>query len=153
CVGAAAGRDPWPDRSADHRGRDLWPVPRRHLRLRVPAQVQRLLRARSGTGVPGRLRLAAGLRGSLRLLFVSRTSGAPWSSKLRAAALRAGHPDGIPNHGAASRRSMTRSPGAIAAILLLLMSAGPRPGSAQTAPPGDRRFGIARLKYGGGGDW
>jgi uncharacterized protein DUF4159 len=36
---------------------------------------------------------------------------------------------------------------------LLLIAAAPRPASAQSAPPGSRAFGVARLKYGGGGDW
>lgn len=30
---------------------------------------------------------------------------------------------------------------------------GPSPGAGQPTPPGARGFGIARLKYGGGGDW
>jgi len=42
----------------------------------------------------------------------------------------------------------------IAAPLALSLP-GPmiRPAAAQAVPPGDRAFGIARLKYGGGGDW
>ena len=44
-----------------------------------------------------------------------------------------------------------------AAALLLAMALGcalvPRPARAQVTPPGAREFGIARLKYGGGGDW
>lgn len=39
---------------------------------------------------------------------------------------------------------------ALAALLLALDAAGAVP---QTVPPGARAFGIARLKYGGGGDW
>jgi len=39
----------------------------------------------------------------------------------------------------------------MAAILLLPL--GGRWAEAQTSPPGAREFGIARLKYGGGGDW
>src|SRR2546427_12472905 len=35
---------------------------------------------------------------------------------------------------------------------LFILQAGP-PASGQSVSPGDRRFGIARLKYGGGGDW
>ena len=38
----------------------------------------------------------------------------------------------------------------VCGALLLLAAAGVQ---AQTAPPGARAFGIARLKYGGGGDW
>lgn len=38
----------------------------------------------------------------------------------------------------------------VAGVLLLAPLAG---GLAQTAPPGARSFGVARLKYGGGGDW
>jgi hypothetical protein len=34
-----------------------------------------------------------------------------------------------------------------------LMAFAPPGALSQTAPPGDRRFSIARLKYGGGGDW
>jgi hypothetical protein len=37
------------------------------------------------------------------------------------------------------------------ALLIALFAGGVS--SAQTTPPGDRRFGVARLKYGGGGDW
>lgn len=39
----------------------------------------------------------------------------------------------------------------IAAILAIAIL--PRPAAVQTAPPGARAFSIARLKYGGGGDW
>jgi hypothetical protein len=38
-------------------------------------------------------------------------------------------------------------------ILLALVLPGAPPASSQTTPPGERAFGIARLKYGGGGDW
>ncbi len=37
--------------------------------------------------------------------------------------------------------------------LLLAAAASPRPAVAAPTPPGARAFGIARLKYGGGGDW
>jgi hypothetical protein len=44
-----------------------------------------------------------------------------------------------------------------AGLLAALVGSGALPGApaadAQTAPPGAREFGIARLKYGGGGDW
>jgi hypothetical protein len=44
-----------------------------------------------------------------------------------------------------------------AGLLAVLAAAGTLRGApaadAQTAPPGTREFGIARLKYGGGGDW
>jgi hypothetical protein len=36
---------------------------------------------------------------------------------------------------------------------VLLLAFAPRPAAPQAAPPGAREFGIARLKYGGGGDW
>jgi hypothetical protein len=37
------------------------------------------------------------------------------------------------------------------AVALLALAAGP--GACASTPPGARAFGIARLKYGGGGDW
>jgi hypothetical protein len=41
-----------------------------------------------------------------------------------------------------------------AALVVLLAATGlPRSARAQAAPPGARSFSIARLKYGGGGDW
>jgi hypothetical protein len=40
----------------------------------------------------------------------------------------------------------------LATALLLIWPAGPNAAD-ETVPPGDREFGIARLKYGGGGDW
>jgi hypothetical protein len=40
----------------------------------------------------------------------------------------------------------------ILALLLTLLPA-PRPAAAMVTPPGARAFGLARLKYGGGGDW
>ena len=39
---------------------------------------------------------------------------------------------------------------ALAVALVFVITGG---ASAQTCPPGERAFGIARLKYGGGGDW
>ena len=39
----------------------------------------------------------------------------------------------------------------LAVLLLVLLAAGVA--QAQVTPPGARAFGIARLKYGGGGDW
>ena len=47
---------------------------------------------------------------------------------------------------------MTRSIAVLVAALLLDVAAA-GPGSSQTSPPGGRDFGLARLKYGGGGDW
>jgi Domain of unknown function (DUF4159) len=38
-------------------------------------------------------------------------------------------------------------------LLAAAMAVAPRPLLAQASPPGVREFGIARLKYGGGGDW
>jgi len=40
-----------------------------------------------------------------------------------------------------------------AASLFLALSSAAIPAFAQLVPPGAREFGIARLKYGGGGDW
>jgi hypothetical protein len=37
--------------------------------------------------------------------------------------------------------------------LLALVPPGVPPAASQNSPPGERAFGIARLKYGGGGDW
>uniref|UniRef100_A0A832MLJ1 DUF4159 domain-containing protein n=1 Tax=Eiseniibacteriota bacterium TaxID=2212470 RepID=A0A832MLJ1_UNCEI len=42
---------------------------------------------------------------------------------------------------------------ALALALAALPAAVPAPAGAQTTAPGAREFGIARLKYGGGGDW
>src|SRR6185369_3948238 len=46
------------------------------------------------------------------------------------------------------------------ALLLIGLSAqaqiaprGPSPGAGRPSPPGARGFSVARLKYGGGGDW
>ena len=39
------------------------------------------------------------------------------------------------------------------ALVLLLLAAGAAPSHPDATPPGSRAFGIARLKYGGGGDW
>ena len=39
------------------------------------------------------------------------------------------------------------------ALLLALFLVVPRPAAGAPTPPGARAFGIARLKYGGGGDW
>jgi hypothetical protein len=41
----------------------------------------------------------------------------------------------------------------LAAVCAALVVAGAAPVRAQTSLPGTRDFGIARLKYGGGGDW
>ena len=45
-----------------------------------------------------------------------------------------------------------RAPSALAAALVTLLALSPRV-LADATPPGSRAFGIARLKYGGGGDW
>jgi hypothetical protein len=39
------------------------------------------------------------------------------------------------------------------ALLLAFVLVAPRPAAGAPTPPGARAFGIARLKYGGGGDW
>ena len=44
-------------------------------------------------------------------------------------------------------------PTALLAVVLAGGAVLPQAAGAQTAPPGAREFGIARLKYGGGGDW
>ena len=60
---------------------------------------------------------------------------------------------------ASPRRSILRSrPSLRLALALLLLPLGamelwPGPAGAAPTPPGARAFGIARLKYGGGGDW
>lgn len=41
----------------------------------------------------------------------------------------------------------------LAAILILVLASTAALARAQVVPPGAREFGIARLKYGGGGDW
>ena len=43
--------------------------------------------------------------------------------------------------------------GVILPAVLLAATLLGSPAAGQTIPPGDRAFGIARLKYGGGGDW
>jgi hypothetical protein len=50
-------------------------------------------------------------------------------------------------------RPRNATPTALLAALLAAGAALPAAAPAQTAPPGAREFGIARLKYGGGGDW
>ena len=45
-----------------------------------------------------------------------------------------------------------RAPSVLAAALVFLFALSPRV-LADATPPGSRAFGIARLKYGGGGDW
>ena len=45
-----------------------------------------------------------------------------------------------------------RAPSVLAAALVFLLALSPRV-LADATPPGSRAFGIARLKYGGGGDW
>ena len=45
-----------------------------------------------------------------------------------------------------------RAPSVLAAALVTLLALSPRV-LADPTPPGSRAFGIARLKYGGGGDW
>lgn len=52
---------------------------------------------------------------------------------------------------AARRGSLLAALGMASAVLL--GSGVPVPAAAGTVPPGAREFGIARLKYGGGGDW
>jgi len=51
----------------------------------------------------------------------------------------------------ASRRAARASCALLAALLALLPNASAA--AADPTPPGTRSFGIARLKYGGGGDW
>ena len=41
----------------------------------------------------------------------------------------------------------------LAALALALALLQPSPAESASSPPGSRSFGIARLKYGGGGDW
>lgn len=54
--------------------------------------------------------------------------------------------------GAAATRPRTAGRRMLGALVLGLWLAA-APAAAQTVPPGARAFGIARLKYGGGGDW
>jgi hypothetical protein len=61
---------------------------------------------------------------------------------------------GVFTWGRAPRHGSARSPAApalLAAALLVLAPPTARP--VDTAPPGSRSFTVARLKYGGGGDW
>ena len=51
-----------------------------------------------------------------------------------------------------SAAAMRRASGALAAVMFCALAVSPR-ALAEPTPPGARSFGIARLKYGGGGDW
>lgn len=50
-------------------------------------------------------------------------------------------------------RAATLRSSSVLVAALLIACLGPRDLGAEVTPPGARDFGIARLKYGGGGDW
>jgi len=50
-------------------------------------------------------------------------------------------------------RALVAALAGIAVVQLALTGPGAAPARATATPPGARAFGIARLKYGGGGDW
>ena len=58
-----------------------------------------------------------------------------------------------PGPGPAGVRALAAALTGVALVQLALCGPWPRPAWATSTPPGSRSFGIARLKYGGGGDW